>query len=953
MAWSIGQRCMSLGEPSLGLGIIKEVIGRQLKVAYPAADAIRTYPFNSAPLHRVVFQAGEVISNRHGVSITIEEVKEEGDLVFYVEGDQIIPETELAANLSHDHPDQILLAGQLQTPRSYDVRRQAWEVKSAAIGTPMRGLVGARIELIPHQLYIAWSAGQRIQPRILLSDEVGMGKTIEAGLIFHQLWVTSQVRRVLVLTPQSLIHQWLVELYRKFNHLFHIVNDEHWDELQASEPETNLYESHHRIIESLDTLISQPDRMQAVLDANWDLVIVDEAHHLAWHPEGVTDAYALVEELSERCGSLILMTATPRQLGLEVHYGLLRLLDADRFPSLAAFEEETRHYSQLAGLMDRIETGDIKSVIPDLHRMFPGDEDLEEALSKPTPVARQRIVKSLVDRHGTGRMVFRNRREVLSSLLPQRRPHPIKLPTNKAWDAYLKACGPIKDTGQAQRQLAGPAGVTTRDMKRSSATAIKAAIPQDPRLHWLIDLLKKNPSEKILLICSSPHVVLSLQEALFPHRQIETATFHEGMALLERDRQAAYFAKEDGAQILLCSEIGSEGRNFQFAHHLVLYDLPIHPGLLEQRIGRLDRIGQHSEIHIHIPFVPGGLHERLYRWFDAGLNVFSAPSTCSDQLHELLAEELADVVMIDDETVLDDVIRRTSRKIEDLKHRMEQGRDRLLERNSFDPAMADQIIDSIQKSQLDLDLRSFMDALFEIFGVDVQDVDEHIQYLEPGTHMFIESFPNLPREGVQVTYSREVAVAREDVEYLTIDHPILSGGLDLMLTQDRGIASVGIWKNAPEPGLLLQTLFALEVPGAENTALERFLPTLAVDLLIDQDMRIRDDLHQIMQDVKLEKGPSGLIRQQRTALRDIFVRLLPVSRAASKDRVQKRQIGFVKQALEQLQQERDRLANLARINRSIREEEVFAFDDMIEGLRGEADNAILRLDAVRLILMQP
>ncbi|MCB1044784.1 MAG: RNA polymerase-associated protein RapA [Acidobacteria bacterium] len=951
MAWSIGQRCMSLGEPSLGLGIIKEIGGRQLRVMFPAADAIRTYPTAHAPLHRVSFQAGEVITDREGLAMTISEVKEQGGLLYYVEGDRIIPETELAANLSHDHPDQILLAGQLQTPRSYDVRRRAWDVKLSALGTSMRGLVGARIELIPHQLYIAWSVGQRVQPRILLSDEVGMGKTIEAGLIFHQLWVTSQVRRVLVLTPQSLIHQWLVELYRKFNHLFHIMDEAHWNDLKETQGDLNPYEGHQRVIESLDALLEHPERMEAVLEVPWDLVIVDEAHHLAWHSDGVSDAYALVEELSEQCGSMILITATPRQLGVEVHYGLLRLLDPDRFPSLASFEDETRHYAELAALVDRIEKGDLRAIQGELERMFPGDSDLTEALARPTPIARQHIIRSLVDRHGTGRMVFRNRREVLAAMLPQRRPNPVALKSNAAWDKYVQSCSPIQNTGQAQRQLAGPAAVIGGDIKKG--VKVKDALPNDPRLKWLISFLKDHPTEKVLLICSSAYVVLWLQEALFPHRQIETAVFHEGMALLERDRQAAYFAKEGGAQILLCSEIGSEGRNFQFAHHLVLYDLPIHPGLLEQRIGRLDRIGQHSEIHIHIPHVPGGLHERLFRWFNEGLGVFSAPSTCADQLHELLAEELAEVVMMKDDEALDQVIRRTSQKIVDLRQKMEKGRDRLLERNSFDPDVAAHILDAIQQSQQDIDLRSFMDALFEIFGVDVQDVDERIQFVQPGTHMFIESFPNLPHEGVQVTYDREVAIAREDMEYLTIDHPIVSGGMDLMLSQDRGIASVGVWKSAPEPGLILQTLFALEVPGSEGTPLERFLPTIAIDLLIDQNMRVRDDIAEILASVTLEKGPASLIRQQRSALNDIFVRLLPVSRAAAKDRALKRQLGFVKQALEQLQDERDRLASLARVNRSIRREEVEAFDEMIEGLQDEAENAILRLDAVRLILMQP
>ena len=98
---------------------------------------------------------------------------------------------------------------------------------------------------------------------------------------------------------------------------------------------------------------------------------------------------------------------------------------------------------------------------------------------------------------------------------------------------------------------------------------------------------------------------------------IRCAAFYEGLSIIERDRAAAYFADtEGGAQVLVCSEIGSEGRNFQFAHHLVLFDLPLNPDLLEQRIGRLDRIGQTEIINIHVPYLEQSAQAVLFNWFD-------------------------------------------------------------------------------------------------------------------------------------------------------------------------------------------------------------------------------------------------------------------------------------------------------------------------------------------------
>ena len=114
----------------------------------------------------------------------------------------------------------------------------------------------------------------------------------------------------------------------------------------------------------------------------------------------------------------------------------------------------------------------------------------------------------------------------------------------------------------------------------------------DPRVDYLIDLLKSLKKEKVLVICAHAQTAIDLEAALRVKEGIRAAVFHEGLSIFERDKAAAYFAQdEDSAQLLLCSEIGSEGRNFQFAHHLVLFDLPSNPDLLEQRIGRLDRIG--------------------------------------------------------------------------------------------------------------------------------------------------------------------------------------------------------------------------------------------------------------------------------------------------------------------------------------------------------------------------
>ncbi|WP_265717263.1 helicase-related protein, partial [Providencia rustigianii] len=157
--------------------------------------------------------------------------------------------------------------------------------------------------------------------------------------------------------------------------------------------------------------------------------------------------------------------------------------------------------------------------------------------------------------------------------------------------------------------------------------------------------------------------------------------FHEGMSILERDKASAYFAQEDGgAQVLLCSEIGSEGRNFQFASHLVLFDLPLNPDLLEQRIGRLDRIGQQNTVEIHVPYLEGTARRALQLWYHDGLDAFEQTCPTARPVFEAVRDELFELLAANtgDQATLDSLLIKTRELHEPLKARLEQGRDRLL-----------------------------------------------------------------------------------------------------------------------------------------------------------------------------------------------------------------------------------------------------------------------------------
>ena len=198
------------------------------------------------------------------------------------------------------------------------------------------------MQLLPHQFYIASQVANRHAPRVLLADEVGLGKTVEAGLILHQQLITNRAERILIIVPDSLVHQWLVEMLRRFNLMFTILDENRClaiedkmpdidldllenDEIPEEMLEVNPFESSQLILCSLDFLTKNLLRVEQAESASWDLLIVDEAHHLEWSETQPSLQYQLIETLAKRTAGLLLLTATPEQLGVEGHFARLRL----------------------------------------------------------------------------------------------------------------------------------------------------------------------------------------------------------------------------------------------------------------------------------------------------------------------------------------------------------------------------------------------------------------------------------------------------------------------------------------------------------------------------------------------------------------------------------------------------------------------------------------------------
>ena len=953
-----GQRWISEAELQQGLGTVLDCDERTVTVLFMATGETRTYARQSAPLRRVRFAPGDTVRSHEGWEMTVTGVREQAGLLRYAgardDGQTVwLDESALDSFTRLNQPLQRLLGGQIDHDRWFCLRAETMRLRAQRWRSPLYGLTGGRTSLIPHQLYIAHEVARRHAPRVLLADEVGLGKTIEAGMILHQRLLTGRARRVLVVVPDSLVHQWLVEMRRRFNLAFSILDAERCAAIDDSSGMDNPFEAEQLVISPLSLLVDDETRFDQALAAAWDLLVVDEAHHLQWTPAHSSRAYDCIEALARRVAGVLLLTATPEQLGRSSHFARLRLLDPDRFHDYQAFLAEEAGYARIADAaarllddhaLDQAACDALAAVIEDsdsralLARIAAGDDG-----------CRGQLIEQLLDRHGTGRILFRNTRQSVSGF-PRRRLHATGLPLPDEYAVTLRA---QQDRGRPRmRMLLCPERLFEADGNCQPG----AWLDFDPRVAWLHDTLRRLRPERVLVITASKETALDLSTWLRLRTGIGTTVFHEGMTLVERDRAAAWFADpEDGCQALVCSEIGSEGRNFQFAHHLVLFDLPFHPDLLEQRIGRLDRIGQRHDVEIHVPYLQNSPQEILMRWYHEGLNAFESPCHAGFEIHARLETTLADALHQYEEGLddIDTLLATTQRLREEMDEALERGRDRLLELNACRPGVAEALTGQALREDRSSALPAYLERLFDAFGVDSEPHGPHSLVIHPGEAAQTGALPGLGDDGMTVTCDRDTALANEDMQFLTWEHPLVSGAMEAILGNETGNTSmITLQRPGLRAGLLLtECLFVLEPPATLALQTTRYLPPSGIRIVIDHELR--DHASNLTPQAIAETAqslPADTCARVIEAYGERIRALVDEAEARARARVPALLETARREAIADTGAEIERLRALARVNPGVRAEEITHFERLQSQLVEAIDQTRLRLDALRVMV---
>ena len=913
--YKIDQRWLSQNEPELGLGLVERIQNRMVLVYFPAKEIAREYEFNDAPLTRAKLHIGAEIKDIDGNQLTVESIREDENSCFIYTGQDLdIHEKDLSSSLDLSSPEKRLLSSDVDHPRHFDLRLEALNAKKRWLSSPVRGLMGGRILLFPHQLYLSHNLEDRHRIRALLADEVGLGKTIEAGLIIHRSIMIGRVERVLVIVPPALSYAWFAELYLRFNLSFRVLDDTMLNEIQQG---CGIQ------LKEIPLLICPRDKMNELdlIEETWEMLVVDEVHQ--FEPE--TEDFQSLQKLSHEIHHTLLLSATPDQDGAEAHFQRLNCLDPEAFSNWQEHQDQMSLVKEAADLATSLQKEDSQ---------IPSEKICKKLLSPWEPETgwksflkeenyKEVLLQRLMDRHALGRLMNRNTRKGIGGF-PKRTSKLILLERSdkkKHKKEFLQNQGLEKEFKLAHYE-------------------------KDERLEILVELSQANPGDKFLVLChhrlKTEAIVRALESMGLPH----VAKFHEGMSLMERDRQAAWFQEAKGPSILVSSPLGAEGRNFQMAKHLFLFDQPLMPEALEQWIGRLDRIGQGREIFIYTPVIEDSLQHRLFQCHEK-LEVYHQAYRGSQYTHGKVLIDLLDTLQ-KDSAAFQVWLASLESQHKDIMSELEQSRDVLMELLSYNDDVAQGLVESVELMDDDPELERWMELAWDNYGIESKKI-RHQTYGLHASDAYAIPFPGFKETGMSVTFDRLQALKRDDVTFLTWDHPMVQSALDMVMSGKLGNSSL-VKTYAPKVGIIVEAIFIVHNSLSSKLRADRFFPMEPIHIAMDKDLEtISKETLDSFNYYKVE--PKMVLSNPKVGqhLQLILEKL--------KDEVQEKVPKLISHAKHNMQEVYDEaidhLKYLKQINPSFNESELQSYIKEKEALENGLDQTIIRLDSLRLIACFP
>ena len=744
-----------------------------------------------------------------------------------------------------DDPIERFRSRQLGTATEFNLRSVAADLWTRHLHDSLVSLSHARVDLKPHQVSVVHRVISSYPHRFLLSDEVGLGKTIEAAMIIKELRARGLAKRVLVLVPSGLVRQWQFELKTKFNETFAIF-DKNTLQYLKSMGATNPWTDHDSIITSHTWASWSQERRDEIASVDWDLVVVDEAHHARRQRTGsgvtMTNLYRLVSALTSRPEfarrGVLFLTATPLQLQRHELFSLVEMLNPVLFASEADFEDHVRNLSGLNRLVEELGSQGLNDDLTERAAILLGKQIAElEGLGESDLMDRLR------QRHRLSEILIRNRRLVVGGFQPRKA---FRWDVNITNDEQtvqnemdsLTSEG-YREAERTQRTSVGFLMVIWQKLAASSSRALlkslegrrhrllqgeitgtlsaedaendldedreatditndlpAASVHELSRVNRVIELLQRipidskaltftaklselfreDPNGKLIVFTEFRETQDLLVELCSKHGW-SVHRFHGQLNPQQKDEAIESFRNGVGPQVLISTEAGGEGRNFQFAHVLVNYDLPWNPMRVEQRIGRVDRIGQEHPVTIFNFHVQGTIEGRILDVLERRIQLFEESI---GGLDPILGDAEADIRAALRATArgrdreLELVAQRLEERVRQARVAEEQLGDFILDTKSYSAEIAQTALQqrqSVSQSEFERLIVELLKSVNTWVEVGQGKAERRIQFHPPFTEEHKELLNG--QETRRVCFDPRTHVDSEHVEYFGFGHPII------------------------------------------------------------------------------------------------------------------------------------------------------------------------------------
>ena len=801
----------------------------------------------------------------------------------------------------------LIINQQIDPPHNFLLKYWAHLFYSYYTSYQIKCITNSRLSLMPHQINVTHRLAEEHFPRILLADEVGLGKTIEAGIYIKEMMARNLAERILIIVPASLVQQWKFELENKFHIRFTI-----YDGRKVKELKRNGYYKSTNVLQNpfyYDNLIIcslQFARRKKYIDLlskiSWDIVVFDEAHHLRRYLVNATTGryretlnYELARNLSTTSESMLLLTATPLQLHSFELYSLIELIHPEIFDSFSKFEHFRKNMPFINLLItnikniDKLNSFEVKNTIKLLRdlRYVEKDKSNEEILADIKDESfTLNLFRKIEQDHTLSKLIIRNRKKNVftEEFLNKRIVNTIIVnPTKEELEIYNEIrlyLAQIYNSSISRENVGLGFVITTlQKLLTSSKYAILKSlerrleqitrykdiflnfkvfkdldpefyeleleeefldsesfddlkeqltekqieesiniinqekilkefynklknIPYDSKSDKLIEILdniySRNSKEKVIIFTQFVDTLKFLKELIANQQNTYfVQTFYGGLDKQQKDDAVEKFRNQQGFSILLSTEIGGEGRNFQFCRTIINFDLPWNPMKLEQRIGRVDRIGQESrEIYIYNFYMEGTVETDVVYALIKRINLFEESIGILEPIIGKVEKDLKNVIFAEDDgrrrKNLNEFYRTLDDEIKKAKEIEMQLDDLMIDKKSFQmegliSSLASCVDVKLTHNELALLMNFFLHLSNNKYGFmekikselpRLKENEKFLSKIKLKEDFLKNSRYNLSEEYTG-TFDLEFAKEREELDFFALGHPLINAVIDL------------------------------------------------------------------------------------------------------------------------------------------------------------------------------